>query len=274
MLDPIAKSLSTVLPFVYLLAAAAYLVQFARERDNSRLPRFALIVAVIVHLLTVATKWAAAGSMPVAHISGALTFFTLCTALVYGVVERRAGTQSVGVFIIGLVLIFQTVASIVYQPAVPLPEKLASGWFVVHAGTSLVSFSAFSISAAMSTLYLLLYRELHSARPGPIFKRIPSLESLGRMSHTSVKIGFTLLTVGLATGTIWAKSVWGSFWSWDPKQCSSLTVWLIYGGYLWARSRRGWSARNAAFFATVGFVLLVFTFLFVEVLFHTEHRFI
>ena len=40
--------------------------------------------------------------------------------------------------------------------------------------------------------------------------------------------GFALMTVGLATGSLWAKESWGAFWQWDPKECAALATWLVF----------------------------------------------
>jgi len=51
-------------------------------------------------------------------------------------------------------------------------------------------------------------------------------------------------------------------------------VGLLYGAYLWARTRQGWSGRRVAYFALFGFVMLLFTFVVVERIFPTEHTFV
>ena len=212
--------------------------------------------------------------IPLANVGEAVTFFALCTALVYAYLEARMRTQTLGIFIIAIVFVFQTVATFRYEPFAPIAENLQSGWFAVHITTSLLAFSAFTISAVSSALYLLLYRELHSARPGFIFQRIPSLETLDLMSRRAVKLGFGLFTFGLLTGMMWARGVWGYFWRWDPKMCTSLSVWLIYGGYLLARTRQSFDGRKVAYVALVGFAMLIFTFVLVDIVFQTRHQFV
>jgi ABC-type uncharacterized transport system permease subunit len=49
---------------------------------------------------------------------------------------------------------------------------------------------------------------------------------------------------------------------------------LIYGAYLLARTRQTWSGRRVAYVALLGFAMLIFTFVLVDVVFHTEHRFV
>lgn len=49
-------------------------------------------------------------------------------------------------------------------------------------------------------------------------------------------VGLTFGLLGLLTGAVWAKYTWGSFWTWDPKQTTTLIALLIYGGYFVLRA--------------------------------------
>jgi ABC-type transport system involved in cytochrome c biogenesis permease subunit len=64
----------------------------------------------------------------------------------------------------------------------------------------------------------------------------------------------------IATGAYWANQTWGSYWSWDPKETWALITWLAYAGYLHMRIARGWRGRRAAYFAIIGFAVVLFTF--------------
>ena len=73
-------------------------------------------------------------------------------------------------------------------------------------------------------------------------------------------IGFPLLTLMIAAGAYWANRTWGSYWSWDPKETWAAITWLVYAGYLHMRITRGWRGRRAAYFAILGFAVVMFTF--------------
>jgi len=275
MMGSLADFLFAALPVLYGLVTAIYLVRFLRdERTPSTLARSALLATIGVQALAMFLSFLDTGRVPLTSASQGLRFFALCTAVVYLYLELRIRTPSMGPFVLGLAFVFQVAASVRPTPSVELPVVLESGWFALHAGAAILSFSGFAIATASSTLYVLLYRELHRARPGFIYRRIPPLEALDEMSLRAVRLGLVLLTVGIVTGALWAKDAWGRYWSWDPKECTSLTIWLIYMAYLWVRTRGGWSGKRVAYFAMVGFVFIVFTFVFVELVFHTEHRFL
>ena len=77
----------------------------------------------------------------------------------------------------------------------------------------------------------------------------------------------------IATGAYWANRTWGSYWSWDPKETWAAITWLVYAGYLHMRITRGWRGRRAAYFAILGFGVVIFTFLGVTYLLPGLHAY-
>ena len=82
-------------------------------------------------------------------------------------------------------------------------------------------------------------------------------EAWDRMAHAAAEIGLLFCTVVLTTGPIWARTIWGTWWTWDARLTSTLILWLIYVAYLmvraWAPSRDQ-GARYAAILGIVGAV--------------------
>ena len=89
---------------------------------------------------------------------------------------------------------------------------------------------------------------------------MPGADQLDRLTYKSIGIAFPLLTLMIAAGAYWANRTWGSYWSWDPKETWALITWLVYAGYLHMRITRGWRGRRAAYFAILGFAIVLFTF--------------
>lgn len=78
-----------------------------------------------------------------------------------------------------------------------------------------------------------------------------------RVAFCAAEVGVMFTTIVLITGPIWARPVWNTWWSWDPRLTTTLILWFIYVGYMMLRvytgdEQRG--ARFAAVFAIVGFV--------------------
>ncbi|HEY6099706.1 MAG TPA: cytochrome c biogenesis protein CcsA, partial [Anaeromyxobacter sp.] len=104
-----------------------------------------------------------------------------------------------------------------------------------------------------------IVRKLLALRAGTIATGKPL--DLEVMSYELVRFGFVLLTIGLLVGSIWAKSAWGDYWVWDPKENWSLVTWLVYGGYLHLRRVRGWRGEKGAWLLVFGFAVVMFTYL-------------
>ena len=74
------------------------------------------------------------------------------------------------------------------------------------------------------------------------------------LAHASAEIGVVFCTIALLTGSIWAKPIWGAWWTWDPRLTTTLVLWLIYISYLMLRRAIEEAERRARFAAVVGIV--------------------
>lgn len=135
------------------------------------------------------------------------------------------------------------------------PSLDAEGLFATNLRTSPFILSGLVGSIFASLLYLLLLW-----RREDLERLLPSAESLDRITYKTIGIAFPLLTLMIAAGAYWANRTWGSYWSWDPKETWAAITWLVYAGYLHMRITRGWRGRRAAYFAILGFGVVMFTF--------------
>lgn len=111
-----------------------------------------------------------------------------------------------------------------------------------------------------------------ASRPG-FAKRLPSLDVLDEVSYRGIAFGFPLLTIGIITGAIWADQAWGRWWGWDPKETWSLITWLFYGAYLHTRLTMGWRGRHSAILAVLGLVMVMITYLGVNLFLSGLHSY-
>jgi cytochrome c-type biogenesis protein CcsB len=118
----------------------------------------------------------------------------------------------------------------------------------------------------------LLYLLLLWRREG-LQELLPTPDVLDRVTYKTIGIAFPLLTLMIATGAYWANQAWGSYWSWDPKETWAAITWLVYAGYLHTRITRGWRGRRAAWFAIIGFAVVIFTFFGVTYLLPGMHAY-
>ncbi len=70
----------------------------------------------------------------------------------------------------------------------------------------------------------------------------------------SAEIGVVFNTLMLVTGSIWAKPIWGVWWTWDARLTTALVLWLIYIAYLLVRAYASDKQQGARFGAVVGIV--------------------
>jgi heme exporter protein C len=107
--------------------------------------------------------------------------------------------------------------------------------FYVHMAMWLATFTAFGIVAVASLLYL--------------WKRKVEWDHRGR---AAAELGLLFCTLGLATGSIWAKPIWGTWWTWDPRLTLTLILWMIYAAYLLLRSLSTDADQGAVLAAILG----------------------
>ena len=150
--------------------------------------------------------------------------------------------------------------------------NLEQDWDVPH-GFAMLGAAAFTLSFAVSIMYLIQEWYLKHHKVGFMYYRLPSLEILDEMNYKIISLGFIPLTLGILSGSVWAEYVWGAFWSWDPKQTWSLITWFVYAALLHGRLTIGWRGRKAAIIAIIGFMAVIFTFLGVNLLLGGKHGF-
>jgi cytochrome c-type biogenesis protein CcsB len=125
--------------------------------------------------------------------------------------------------------------------------------------TSLAA-SPFLLSGLIGGIFASLLYLLLLWRRQDLERMLPSTDVLDRITYKTIAVAFPLLTLMIAAGAYWANRTWGSYWSWDPKETWAAITWLIYAGYLHMRITRGWRGRRAAYFAILGFAVVMFTF--------------
>jgi cytochrome c-type biogenesis protein CcsB len=125
--------------------------------------------------------------------------------------------------------------------------------------TSLAA-SPFILSGIIGAIFAGLLYLLLLWRHEGLQRMLPSADALDQLTYKTICVGFPLLTLMIAVGAYWANQTWGSYWSWDPKETWAAITWLVYAGYLHMRVTRGWRGRRAAYFAILGFAVVIFTF--------------
>ena len=107
--------------------------------------------------------------------------------------------------------------------------------FYFHVPCAWVAFAAFALVAISGVFYLWLGQQVW--------------DDLG---YAAAESGMVFCTLVLITGSIWAKPIWGAWWTWDSRLTTTLILWLLYGGYLMLRAMADDTPQVARFSAVVG----------------------
>jgi ABC-type uncharacterized transport system permease subunit len=126
-------------------------------------------------------------------------------------------------------------------------------FLVLHVGLVLAAFAGFTLTAALSALYVWQERRLKT-RPATILRRqVPALATLDSLALHTVAWSLPLLTLGITVGlvrlVVHDERV-------DALIAATAVTWLVWCVYLGLRFRAGWAGRRAAYLALAGFALV------------------
>jgi cytochrome c-type biogenesis protein CcsB len=123
------------------------------------------------------------------------------------------------------------------------------------------------------SLLRLVLRKRIAAALKPLVKNI-KLDFIDEISYRSVLIGFPVFTLGaLIFAMIWAQIAWTRFWGWDPKEVWALITWLFYAAFLHLRLSKGWHGEKSAWLAVIGFVIIMFNLVAVNLVIAGLHSY-
>ncbi len=271
-----------VTTFAYLLATTLYLAGITFHKH--RLLTWGTVCAVgtlVLQTAGIALRWKESydlgfGHAPLSNLYESLVFGSWVLVLIYVVFEKRIGHRALGFVPTGIAFLAMAYAS--FSPGVvskiqPLVPALKSNWLIAHVVTCFMGYGAFAISFGLSLAYL--WRKKKAERPLSLSPNslIPGPRELDEFNYQMVLFGFFWLSIGIITGSVWANSAWGSYWSWDPKETWSLITWLIYAAVLHARAVRGWRGPRVAWLSVAGFCSVLFTYFGVNFLLSGLHSY-
>jgi heme exporter protein C len=107
--------------------------------------------------------------------------------------------------------------------------------FYLHVSTAIAAYGSFAVVLIGGLIYL---------RNGSLVA--------DRFARAGALVGLVFTTVTLVMGMLWAKPIWGTYWTWDARLTSTLVLWIIYAGYLLVRRLAEPGRQGARFAAVVG----------------------
>lgn len=256
----------------YLLSTAGYLAfLFLQKPFMQKTASFILFAGFFLHTVFLVVLTIKSGSVPVNNLHETLAVTGWAMAGVFFVFHLYYKVKILGVYAAPMITLIMVVSS--QMPRTPLQnqEVLKSIWLAIHIVTIFLGDAALAMAFGIGILYLLQEQSIKTKKRGFFYSRLPSLDLLDTAGYASIIAGFSLLTFGLVTGVVYAKSIWGRFWSWDPKEVWSAITWIFYLALLHERLSSGMRGRRAAIMAIIGFAVLLFTFFGVNFLLKGHH---
>jgi heme exporter protein C len=161
-----------------------------------------------------------------------LLFFINFLASVQYLVRRNPSTDKVANWILITVAVVTCIASVVIAVVPSLKEAMPKDVEPSAIGTT---------GVIIAVAYF-------------VIRRFFSVEAVDALAVTTAEVGVVFCTVVLVTGPLWARPVWGIWWTWDVRLTSTLVLWLIYVSYLILRrySSSGQTPVMAASLAVFG----------------------
>ncbi len=256
----------------YMLSSAGYFSYLILQKVY--LQKIGLILMIVgfgCHTVTIAYDFMSLGSVPVNNLYETLSIAGWALTCVFFIFQYRYKLNVLGVYAAPLVTMVLLLAYQLPKPIFADQNLFKSIWLVSHIVTIFLGDASLALACGVGILYLLQEKAIKSKSRGFFFRRLPSLDLLDTTGHAAIVFGFTMLTIGLITGMVYAKSVWSHFWSWDPKEVWSAITWVYYAILLHERLATGFRGRKAAIMAIVGFAVLIFTFFGVNFLMGGHH---
>lgn len=250
----------------YLHAMVLYFIFASFKKEKAGLfATLILSLGFILHTVSIIVRIISSGRLPFSNLYESMTSFAWGIILIYLVVEFMYKIKLIGVIAVPIGFLAALYASTLNKTIETLMPALQSNWLLAHVSVAVVSYGVLAVSFSTACLYML--KEYFN------LDWLPKKEILDDLTYKLIAFAFPFLTLVTITGAVWAEQSWGTYWSWDPKETWSLITWLVYLGYLHARLVLGWRGKVAIWFALIGFLVVIFTYLGVNLLLSGLHSY-
>jgi ABC-type uncharacterized transport system permease subunit len=249
-----------------LYAAAAMLgVQSLRRGGETRRVAWALWGGVVLHGGGFVALHGREPAVPLESFPAALSLIGWLIPLSHLVAFRTARVRGVGTWVAAAASVFTGVAGaglFWLDGSGPQAPSQSPTWSHAHVILSSLGFSMLTLTSVAGIAYLTKQRALkrnQAARFG-----LPSLESLDRMEHVTLSLGFLLLTFGILTGLVWGAGRGDRLWTFHS--VSLVIAWGVYLVPIGLRLLSNQHGDRPARLVVAGFGLLAFSYVGVRIL--------
>nr|YP_009451650.1 cytochrome c heme attachment protein [Melanocenchris abyssinica]ARQ27965.1 cytochrome c heme attachment protein [Melanocenchris abyssinica] len=260
-------------------------------RDSSEKGMIATFFSITGFLVS---RWVSSGHFPLSNLYESLIFLSWALYILHTIPKIQNSKNDLSAITTPSTILTQGFATSgllteMHQSTILVPA-LQSQWLMMHVSMMLLSYATLLCGSLLSAALLIirfrknfdffskkkkkkllktfLFSEIEyfstkrSALKNTPFPSFPNYykyqltERLDSWSYRVISLGFTLLTIGILCGAVWANEAWGSYWNWDPKETWAFITWTIFAIYLHSRTNQNWKGTNSAFIASIGFLII------------------
>jgi ABC-type transport system involved in cytochrome c biogenesis permease subunit len=264
------------------LSLALYVASFICYARNLGAPNIwvgrvaSLLLAggIFVQYLSLYQRSLALHTVPYDDLYGSMSLFAWLLGITYLGLELFHGQRSVGAFVTLLLVCWIVLLGLLTPRILAVPTVPRGAIFAFHVTLNTWAYAAFALSFVLSVIYLVQDRVLRSRRLSVAFWRFPALDVLERMARSSVYVGLVALIFGVAMGLVWEHRLRGSYSFGDPKVIVTLAILAVYAAYLLLSRNANWRGARAALLCAMNFVIVLFSYTFVNLYLTKFHRFL
>ncbi len=263
--------------FAYVVGAALAMTGLVLKRERlATAALFACAGGFILHAVTIGARIAFTGHIPVASryenvLTGAavMMLFNLLAIL------RRRSLQPLLAFAAPFALLMLGYGLLNQPRYTTMSLVLDNLWMFVHIFFAWLAYGAYSVAAALGVVYLVRVRKRYEGLAGEqlpgLLARMPTPPLIDDLIFRFIILGFLAHVVMIATGSIWARDLWGTYWSWDPVETWALLSGLLYGLWIHLRLTLDWRGRRMAWLSVGALVTVLIAFWGTSVMGPTSH---
>src|SRR6202171_124388 len=256
----------------YSISLAWYLFFLNSGREYAgRAGTLFMLLGLVAHYFALLERSRGLHTVPYHDLYGSMSLFGWLLALIYLGLEVYHRQRSVGAFVLPFILIFFLAAHFAPTDRLSLPPARGAS-FAFHVTLSILAYAAFALSFVLSLIFLGEQRLLRNRKLSNVVWRLPSLELLERMSHSSVLVGLISIAIGTVLGFIWVDRLTGQYWYYDPKYVITLLVLILYVLYLRLARTAAWRGARASRLCIFNFFVVVMSFTVVNLYLSHSHR--
>ncbi|MEF9426675.1 MAG: cytochrome c biogenesis protein CcsA [Candidatus Mariimomonas ferrooxydans] len=262
--------------YFYALASILLLTGFIFNKERPlKFASYLVLPAFVAHTVIFIMRWARTGYFPAnAEFENAITGGWFAIGFTVYLFMRNRAMTGVALFTVPATLLLLGYGVMKAPDPLPLTASLKSGWLVIHVLFAQLAFGAYVIASGTGLLYVLKDNKIRKGIASSFYERFPRLEVIDENMFRFVVCGFIAEVIMIISGAIWAKDLWGSYWSWDPVEVWSLISWLLYGLGIHLRVTLGWRGRRLAWLMIFLLSTVIITYWGIDIVVeNTQHIF-